>query len=71
MTLRSTKTFSSILEDGRLKPGIYKIQNIFTETYVDIEMHSRNVCSRPSQNLEEGNGLVRLSQQPLVCVSDG
>ncbi|KAF9781767.1 hypothetical protein BJ322DRAFT_243236 [Thelephora terrestris] len=57
MTLHSIKNTSSIFEDEKLKPGIYKIQNIFTETYVDIETHSRNVCSRPGQNLEEGNGL--------------
>ena len=50
---------STIFRDGRLKPGIYKIQNIVTQTYVDIEVHRRTVCSRPAQNLQEGNGLVR------------
>ena len=54
----------SIFQDGKLKPGIYKIQNVFTETYADIEMHSKNVCARPAQNLEEGNGLVRPFQPP-------
>jgi len=50
---------TSILKDGKLKPGIYKIQNVFTSTYLDIEVHSRDVCCRPPQNLEEGRGLVR------------
>jgi hypothetical protein len=59
MTLNSTNKSSSILQDGKLKPGIYKIWNIFTETYVDIEVHSKNVCCRPARDLEEGNGLVR------------
>ena len=59
MTLKSTSNTSSILQDGKLKPGIYKIQNVYTETWVDIEVHSRAVCCRPTGNIEEGNGLVR------------
>jgi len=59
MTLNSTNESPSILQDGKLKPGIYKIWNVYTETYADIEVHSRSVCCRPAQNLEEGNGLVR------------
>ena len=59
MTLNATNKSSSIFQDGRLRPGIYKIRNVYTETYVDIEEHSRSVCCRPAQNLEEGNGLVR------------
>ena len=62
MTPHSAKGSSSIFQDGKLKPGIYKIKNVFTQTFVDIEEHSRMVCSRPLQNLEEGNGLVRLTQ---------
>ena len=59
MTLILTNESSSVFQDGKLKSGIYKIWNIYTETYLDIEVHSRNVCCRPAQNLE-GNGLVRL-----------
>lgn len=62
MTSHPTGNSSSIFRDGKLKPGIYKIKNVFTQTFVDIEEHSRKVCSRPPQNLEEGNGLVRLIQ---------
>ena len=50
---------SSILEDGPLKPGIYKIQNIHNETFLDIEIRSRDVCCRPATDLEEGRGIVR------------
>ena len=61
---------TSILQDGKLKPGIYKIRNVFTETYADIEVHSRGMCCRPAQNLEEGRGLVRLFLQSVVRVSN-
>jgi len=33
----------SILKDGELEPGIYKIQNIYSETFLDIHVHSREV----------------------------
>jgi len=42
-----------------LKPGIYKIQNLFSQTYMDIHEHTREVCCRPATALAEGNGLVR------------
>ena len=70
MTLNSTDGSPSILQDGKLKPGIYKIWNILTEVYVDIEVHSRSVCCRPAQNLEEGNGLVRSFHQFVVHASN-
>ena len=57
-----TMTFnnpSSIFKDGRLKPGIYKIQNLFNGGYVDIYEHSREMRRRSAQELEEGRGLVR------------
>ena len=60
MTLNSPTDSSSIFEDGKLKPGIYKIQNLYSRTYLDIHEHSRQMCCRPAQDLEEGNGLVRL-----------
>lgn len=59
MTLTSTNSSPSIFENGKLKPGTYKIQNIYTETYLDIEVHSREVCCRPEGDLGEGRGLVR------------
>ena len=59
MTLHSTTDPTSILEDGKLKPGIYKIQNLKCETFIDIITHAREVCCRPARDLGEGRGLVR------------
>ena len=61
----------SIFKDGKLKPGTYKIQNICTETFLDIEIHSRGVCCRPARDLGEGRGLVRWYLSSVVHVSDG
>ena len=58
MTFNSPSDSSSIFEGGRLKPGIYKIQNLYSQTYLDIHEHSRETCCRPAHNLE-GKGLVR------------
>ncbi|KAF9648164.1 hypothetical protein BDM02DRAFT_2342586 [Thelephora ganbajun] len=57
----STSYSSSIFTNGKLKPGIYTIQNIYTETYLDIEIYSRRVVCRPAQNIGEGRGLVQAS----------
>ena len=70
MTLNSTSDSSSILKDGKLKPGIYKIQNIHTETYLDIEVHTRKVCCRPAENLKEGRGLVSRRSSSVAHTTD-
>ena len=36
-----------IFEYGNLEPGIYKIQNLRSETYLDVHHHSKEVCCRP------------------------
>jgi len=46
MTLNSPTDPSSIFEDGKLKPGIYKIQNLYSRTYLGIHEHSRQTCCR-------------------------
>jgi len=51
----------TILKNGKLKPGIYKIQNLHSETYLDIIRHSKELCCRPARDLEDGDGIVRLS----------
>ena len=61
----------SIFKDGKLKPGIYKIQNLFSETYLDIHRHSREVCCRPARDLGDGRGLVSLYLTSVVHISDG
>ena len=60
MSSTSTSNPSSIFEDGKLKPGIYKIQNLHTDAYVDIHEHlAREMHLHPAQDLREGKGLVR------------
>ena len=59
MTSISTTTTTSIFQNGRLKSGIYKIQNIHTDTYLDILQGSKELCCRPARDLEDGRGLVR------------
>ena len=49
-----------------LKPGIYKIQNLLGQTYMDIHEHTREVCCRPATALAEGKGLVRPLSLSLV-----
>ena len=59
MTFTSISNPSSIFEGGKLKPGFYKIQNLYTEGYVDIYEHSKEMFCRPAQDLGEGRGIVR------------
>ena len=62
-----TSDSSSILENGKRKPGVYKIQNIQSRTYLDVEVHTMEVCCRPAINLEEGRRFVcRCPSQWLV-----
>jgi len=70
MTLNSTSDSSSIFRDGKLRPGTYKIQNLHSETYLDIHQHTRGVCCRPAKDLGEGRGIVRLYLPSAVRVSD-
>ncbi|KAF9777279.1 hypothetical protein BJ322DRAFT_1025852 [Thelephora terrestris] len=37
----------TLFDGGKLKPGIYKIQNIVGETYLDIREHNKELCCRP------------------------
>ena len=48
----------SILDGGRIKPGIYKIQNIQSQTYLEIRESAKELCCRPAAALEDGKGLV-------------
>ena len=70
MTLTSTSDSSSIFKDGKLKPGVYKIQNLYHQNYLDVEEHSRKVCCRHARDLEDGRGLVRLYLSSTVRASD-
>ena len=59
-----------IFQDGRLRPGVYKIQNLKSETYLDVIQHSKELCCRPARDLEDGKGLVRLSLTSAFCASN-
>jgi len=56
---------SSILENGKLKPGVYQIQNLAGQTYVEMQESVRQLCGRPSTALSTGDGLVRFSVRVL------
>ena len=56
MTLNSAIDSASIFENGKLKPGIYKIQNLRSETYLNIYRHSKELCCRPARDLGDGGG---------------
>jgi len=70
MTLSSTTDPLCIFEDGKPKQGIYKIQNLYAETYLDIHQHSKEVCYRPARDLEDGRGLVYSYLSLTVRVPD-
>ena len=67
MTLNSTDGSTSFFKYGKLKPGIYKIQNLESGTFLDVHHHSKQVCGRPAEDLVDGEGLVRLSPGPVVA----
>ena len=46
-----------IFESGKLMPGVYRIQNIVGQTYVDTLEHTKELCCQPS-TLLEGKGLA-------------
>jgi len=48
----------SIFTDGNLQPGIYKVQNLASQTYLEIQEHSRGLCCRPATVLSPQDALV-------------
>jgi len=68
MASTSTSNSLSIFKDGKLKPGIYKFQNLYNDAYLDIREDSREMYCRPPQDLKEGRGLVRRYTSPTDCV---
>lgn len=48
----------SIFVDGRLKPGRYKVQNLASQTYLEILEHSKELCCRPATVLSSKDALV-------------
>ena len=55
------------LRKRKLKPGIYQIQNLYNDAYLDIHEHSaREMHLRPAQDLREEMGLVRQYHSPVA-----
>jgi len=61
MNLNSANNAHSLFQGEKLKTGIYKIQNIRSDTYLDIHQHSNEVCCRPARELDEGRGLWEIT----------
>lgn len=70
MEKSSTRVFTSIFEGDKLKEGVYMIQNLHTESYLDVRLRSMELCCRPVNDLEAGRGLVRLCSPLRIRLSD-
>ena len=66
----TTNSTSSIFKDGKLKPGVYKIQNLHHQNYLDIQEDTRQLWGYPAKDLEEGRGFVSWCLLSRVRVSD-
>jgi hypothetical protein len=53
-----TRSSPSIFENGKIRPGVYKIRNIVSRTFVDTKDHVRELCGRPPTALERGGAQV-------------
>lgn len=48
----------SIFVDGKLKPGTYKVQNLASDTYLEVLEPSKELCCRPATVLAPNDALV-------------
>ena len=60
MMVPPTNDPMSIFVDGMLIPGVYKTQNLYWETYLEIVEHSKELCCRPAAVLSPQDALVNL-----------
>ena len=60
MKVSPTNDPMSIFVDGKLIPGVYKIQNLYWETYLEIVEYSKELCCRPTTVLSPQDALVNL-----------
>ena len=61
---------SSILTDGKLKPGIYRIQNLVGQTFVEMQEGPRQLCCRTEAALSSQAGLVRSAEALIAEISE-
>ena len=59
-----------IVENGILKSGVHRFQNVYPEGYLDIHLHSMEVCCRPANDLGVGRVLVSPSFLSAICWSN-
>jgi len=80
MAPNPTSDLSSVFKTGELKPGIYKIQNIYTEAFLDIHVHTLegSVLSSPQRSWggkgtrkSVSKGPPKLSQQSPETLGSG
>ena len=55
----------SMFHNGKLNPGIYKIQNIVGETFVDIREYNKELCCRPESVLGEKGQVCQSPAHPI------
>ena len=55
----------SIFVDGKLKPGTYKVQNLASDTYLEVLEPSKELCCRPAAVLTPNDALV-IWNKPLT-----
>ena len=48
----------SIFANGKLKPGTYKVQNLNSQTYLEVLEPSRKLCCRPATVLSDQDAVV-------------
>ena len=54
----------SIFVDGKPQPGIYKIQNLASKTYLEVLGHSNELCCRPGTVLTPNDAVVSRNELP-------
>ena len=52
----------SMFVNGKLKPGVYRVQNLTGHTFLEILEDSKEVCCRPAAVLSPQDALVRDSK---------
>ena len=63
----NTSQNQSVLEDGRVRPGIYMIVNIHSHTFADI-LDTKELCCRPEPAIAGKGRVCRISHPPHVLI---
>ena len=57
----------SLLRDGKLKPGVYKIQNVASQNFVDVQDNQKDLCCRPINALGDMGQVTWCPTYPTPC----